>query len=123
MEKLRTSKTFSKMVGGRMHTPHPTRLDPPLAIRCKNFQKSPAYFSHLAPLILFFFTKRQGQKRLPLNTLLTALHLFRDIGKESTIAFSVIDKIVALFLNSEKAERKIYSTLLLSESQAKGNGL
>ena len=24
MEKLYTSKTFSKMVSGRMHTPHPT---------------------------------------------------------------------------------------------------
>ena len=36
----------------------------------------------------------------PLNTLLTALHLFRDmiiIEKESTIAFSAIDKLVALF--------------------------
>ena len=35
-----------------------------------------------------------------LNTLLRALHLFRDmiiIGKESTIAFSAIDKLVTLF--------------------------
>ena len=35
-----------------------------------------------------------------LNTLLTALHLLRDmiiIGKESTIVFSAIDELVALF--------------------------
>ena len=34
-----------------------------------------------------------------LNTLLTALHLFRDMimtRKESTIAFSAMDKLVAL---------------------------
>ena len=45
-----TSKSFLKMAGGRMHTPHPNPLDPILA-----------YFSHFAPLILFFFTKRQSQ--------------------------------------------------------------
>ena len=86
------------MAGGRRHTPHPTS---------KNYQKSLAYFSHLAPLILLFFTKRQSQKGRtgednvsPLNTLLTALCLFRDmilIGKESTLVFSAIDKLVALF--------------------------
>ena len=58
MEKLYTSKTFLKMAGGRTHTPHPT----PLAISYRNHHKSLAYFSHLAPLILFFFTKRQSQK-------------------------------------------------------------
>ena len=31
-------------------------LDPPLAICYKNHQNSLAYFSHLAPLILLFFT-------------------------------------------------------------------
>ena len=36
MEKLYTSKTFSKMAGERMHTSHPTPLDPPLAICYKN---------------------------------------------------------------------------------------
>ena len=36
---------------------------PSLAIRCRNHQKSLAYFSPLPPLILFFFTKRQSQKR------------------------------------------------------------
>ena len=43
MEKLYTSKTFSKMAGGRMHTSHPTPLDPPLAISYKNHQKSLTY--------------------------------------------------------------------------------
>ena len=46
----------------------------------------------------------------PLNTLLTALDLFRDIfiiAKESTIAFSAIDKLVALFQNLEKVEREM----------------
>ena len=42
-----TSKAFLKMAGGRMHTPHPTPLYPPLAISCRNHQKSVAYFSHL----------------------------------------------------------------------------
>ena len=61
MEKLYTSKTFSKMAGGRRHTSHPTPLDPLLAISYKNHQKNLEYFSHLAPLILFF-TKKQSQK-------------------------------------------------------------
>ena len=50
------------MAGGRRHTPHPTPPDPPLAISYKNHEISPAYFSHSAPLILLFFTKRQSQK-------------------------------------------------------------
>ena len=37
-------------------------LDPPLAINYGNHQKSLAYFSHLARLVLFFFTKRHSQK-------------------------------------------------------------
>ena len=57
MEKLYTSKAFLKMAGGRMHTPHPTSLYPPKAISYRNHQKSLAYFSHLAPLILFFLLK------------------------------------------------------------------
>ena len=74
--------------------------------------KESAYFSHLATLIFLFFTYRQSQEErtgeerrrewhnVSLNTLLTALHLFGDmiiIGKELTIAFSAIDKLVALF--------------------------
>ena len=62
MEKMYTTKTFLKMAGGRMHTPHSTLLDPPLAISYKNHPTSLACFSHLAPLILLFFTKRQSQK-------------------------------------------------------------
>ena len=50
------------MAGGRMHTPHATPLDPPQAISYRKHQKSLACFSHLAPLGLLFFTKRQSQK-------------------------------------------------------------
>ena len=55
-----------------------------------------------------------------------SLRLFHDmivIGKEATIAFSAIDKLVAFFFNLEKAERKTDFTLVLCESQAKNNGL
>ena len=34
----------------------------PLAISYTNHQKNLAYFSHLAPLVLFLFTKRRSQK-------------------------------------------------------------
>ena len=71
----------------------------PLAINYKNYQKSLACFSHLAPLNLFFLlngrVKKGGHGTMPPYTLLTALHLFRDktiIGKESTIGFSAVDK-------------------------------
>ena len=37
-------------------------LDLALAISYKNYQKNLAYFSHLAPLILLIFTKRQSQE-------------------------------------------------------------
>ena len=75
MEKLYTPKTFLKMAGGRMLSSHPTSLDRPLAISYRNYQKSLAYFSHLASLVSFFFIKRQIQKgghgtMPPLNTLL-----------------------------------------------------
>ena len=93
MKKLYICKTFSKMARGRGHTPHPTPLHPPLDISYKNHLKSLAYFSHLAPLVLLRFTKRQSEKRRtgkgstmpPLNTLLTALNRFCDmiiIGKK-----------------------------------------
>ena len=59
---LYTSKTFLKMCGGRMRTPHPTPLDPPSAISFRNHQKNLACFSHLTPLVLFLFTKKQSQK-------------------------------------------------------------
>ena len=69
MEKLYTSKTFLKMAGGKMHTlilPH-YLLDPPLAINYRNQQKSSAYFSHLAQLILSFLLKGRV-KRLWYNS-------------------------------------------------------
>ena len=52
------------MAGRRMHISHPipTPLDLPLAISCRNHQKNLAYFSQLAPLVLFLFTKKQSQK-------------------------------------------------------------
>ena len=57
MEKLYASKTFLKMVGGRMHIPHRTPLDPLLTISYRNHQKNLAYFSHLAPSVLFILLK------------------------------------------------------------------
>ena len=50
------------MAGGWMHTPYPTPLDQPLAISYRNRQTSMAYFSHLAPSVLSFFTQGQIQK-------------------------------------------------------------
>ena len=55
-------------------------LNSPLAISYRNHQKNLAYFSHLAPLVLFLITKRQSQKggeghgimAPPPNTLLCA---------------------------------------------------
>ena len=49
-----TSKKFLKMAGGRMHTPHPTPLDPPLTISYRNHQKNLAHFNHMAPSVFFF---------------------------------------------------------------------
>ena len=79
------SNTVSKMAGGRMHTPQvpqPTPLDPPLATSYKHHQNSLAYFSHLAPIILLFFTKRQIKSKegeawpnAPRNTFLIMLHM------------------------------------------------
>ena len=59
MKKLYTSKSFLKTTGGGIDTSHLSPLDPPLAISCG---KESGYFNHSAPLILFFFTKRQSQK-------------------------------------------------------------
>ena len=77
-------KAFLKTADGRMHTPHPIPLDRSLAISCRSQLKSLAfkvYFSHLAPLILFFFTKKHSQKeggmvQCPplLNTLLQRIY-------------------------------------------------
>ena len=50
------------MADGEMHTPHPIPLDRPLVMSYRNHQKSLACFSHLTPLVVFFFTKRQSQR-------------------------------------------------------------
>ena len=86
MEKLNLLKTFLKMAGGRMHTPHPNSLYPPPAISYRNHQKSRTHFSHLAvgTINLVLFTTRLSQKRgawlnallPPLNTLLLGLTSF-----------------------------------------------
>ena len=57
MEKLYTSKKFLRKAGGWMHIEYPSSYPPgsPLAISYRNHQKSMAYFSHLAPLVFFFF--------------------------------------------------------------------
>ena len=86
MEKLYTSKTTLKMAG-RGCIPLILPLDPSLALSYRNHQKSMAYFSYLAQLILFLFTKRQSQKgggawlNAPLNTLpvLVVLRMLKGI--------------------------------------------
>ena len=77
VKKLYASKIFLKMAVGRMHIPHPTPLDSPLTISYRNHQKNLAYFSHLAPLVLFFLLKNRvkgGHSTMApyLNTLLRA---------------------------------------------------
>ena len=65
MEQLHASKAYLKMADGRMRTPHPTHMYPPLALSYRNFAPLILYFKYcnpLAPLILFFLTKRQSQK-------------------------------------------------------------
>ena len=90
MEKLYTPKTFLKMADGRMHTlillPRSART-----ISYRNHEKSLAYFSHLAPLVLLFFNRRQSQKggghgTMPLNTLLP-----RSLG------LGACERIISLF--------------------------
>ena len=46
-----------------MHIPYPTPLDSPQAISYRNHPKmSGIFFCLLAPLVLFYFTKKQSQK-------------------------------------------------------------
>ena len=65
IENLYASKTFLKMVDGRVCTPHPNPLDPLLAISCKNHHKNLAYLSHLAPFVTdcFFFLLKGRVKK------------------------------------------------------------
>ena len=78
MEKLYTSKTFLKMADGCMPSSYLPGSAPGHKLSYRKHQMSLAYFSHLTPLVLFFFTEKQSQKgrachnapALPLNTLL-----------------------------------------------------
>ena len=112
MEKLYrpTSKIFSKMAGGRMHTPHPLPWIRPGHKLQKPSKESGIFQSLDTIYCVIILLKDRVKRRGPgvgwhnapplVNTLLTALHLFRDmiiIRKESTIAFNAIDKLVALF--------------------------
>ena len=54
MEKLYTSKTCLKMAG-RMHTPHPTPLDPPLAISYRDHLKEYGIFQSLGTIGFVIF--------------------------------------------------------------------
>ena len=58
MEKLYVSKAFLKMAGGRMHASHPTPPVPVPGYKLQKPSKESGIFQTLAPLILFFFTKR-----------------------------------------------------------------
>ena len=67
------------MAGGKMHIGLPLilPLDPPWPYATEIIN-SLAYFNHLGPLVLFFFTKRLSQKgeawhNAPLDTLLRAI--------------------------------------------------
>ena len=107
-----TSKTFSKMAGGRRYTLYPTPWICPGHKLQKPSNKSGIVQSpgttNFVLFLLKDIVKRGGpgggrgmvQYPHPKNTLLTTLHLFCDMiimGKGSTIAFSAIDKLVALF--------------------------
>ena len=101
MEKLYTSIAFLKMAGGRMHTPHPTPLYPPLAMSYRNHQKSLAYFSHLGPLILFFLliaqSKGGGLAQCPsLNTPLLGPVKSETVSSAAPHRIDVCAELVAL---------------------------
>ena len=65
MEKLYTSKTLLKMAGGRMHTPHSTPLDPPLANghKLQKPSKKPGVFQSLDTINFFIFLLKGRVKR------------------------------------------------------------
>ena len=92
-----------------MLTPHPT----PLAISYRKHQKSLAYFSHLAPLVLLFFTERQSQKGGPWPTLYPPLNelLTQDLsntGKASKSNLSLICQgMQKTFLNKSNEMKRV----------------
>ena len=58
----------------------------PLAISCKNHRRGLAHFSHLASLILLFFTKRQSQMgRTGGGGSTTSLLLIQKYAPDSTL--------------------------------------
>ena len=83
MEKLYISKTFLKMACGRMHIAYssPCPLVSAPGHKLQKPLKELAYFSHLAPLLLFFLlkgrvkTRREHGPMSPLNTLLASAYL------------------------------------------------
>ena len=109
MKKLYTSKAISKTAGGRRHTPHPTpsRSAPDHKLQ-KSSKESGIFQSHGTINFVNFLLKDKVKRRgpggggwhnAPLNTLLTALHLFCDMiitGKESSIAFSAFYNLKTL---------------------------
>ena len=110
------------MAGGKMHRPTSHSippLDPPLAISYRNHQKSLAYFSHLASLILFFSTKRQSQKRaggkaqcpIP-HTLLAVLNIYYN---NALIETSVSPKYLGKNLDT-KLDFKFHITNIESKN-------
>ena len=60
-----TSKAFLKMAGGRVHTPDPIPLYPPLGISYRNHQKSLAYFNQFRSFLLKGKVKRGAWPNAP----------------------------------------------------------
>ena len=73
-----------------MLTPHPTPLDPPLAINYRNHQKSLVYFSHLTPLISFLrkgLSQKEGGAwhNAPLDTLLVVTSVDVQLSTQNQV--------------------------------------
>ena len=63
-KKTCASKTFLKMTSGRMHTPHPTLLDSPLAYATETIKRvwRISLFQSLGTISFELFIKKQSQK-------------------------------------------------------------
>ena len=74
------------MAGERMHTLYPTPLDPPLALATKTVKKSGIFQSLGTINFVLFYKKTESINKLfyknteSMDTLLTALHLFRAVA-------------------------------------------
>ena len=62
MENLYTSKALLKMASGRMHSPHPIPLYPPLGHKLQKLSKESCIFQSLGTINFVLFTKTQSQK-------------------------------------------------------------